>query len=320
MKNLFFTLMLLVAFGTTVNAQYDYWPYLEKATARADYIKWKQKYRDSITQNHITQAITVKKIFDKKGNISRSVTKSELQFDAKGDIISVIEYDRKGRLKYKLLLTYYDNGIPRTSKKYNAQGNFVRGWEITLDDEGQMVKRTSYWKKEDKIAWGEEFTYNQAGNVIKSHNFDDEGKTYVTVEYDYYNDNSPKETRTYNKKGKLKTVLKYDCQPTGTLANGKKTDTSTVCTKSVYDADSNRIDTRETIKQDGKVWRSRQAYQYKYAYSPNGKISEFYYSGYRKMKNGYRDVYTYNDKGEKLSITRYDYKNRLKHETCELIR
>jgi hypothetical protein len=340
MKNLLFTLILLVAFGTTANAQYDYWPYLEKAKERKNYIEWRAKFRDSILQNHISYSTTVKKIYNKKGIATRSITKSELQFDAKGDVISAAEYDNKGRLTNKLILTYYDNGIPRTSKRYDAKGNFVRGWEIELNDKGLMTKRTSFWKKEGKIAWGQDFEYNAEGNIIKCRNFDNKNNIYVTVEYDYYNDGSPKETRTYNKKGKLKTVLKYDCQPTGTLANGKKTDTSTVCTKSVYDADSNRIDTREVIMQNGKIWRhitivnrigqiiesksidtkGRQAYQYKYAYYTDGKIKEFYYSGFKRWQKGYKDVYTYNENNQRTTTTRYNKSDRILYEVRELTR
>lgn len=335
MKKLIPILFFIALFTSPALAQrfYQDWPQIESKTSHAEYSKWAQKNRDSIVQNNIHTAVTYVQQFDKNGNIEGSQLRKEEHYDSIGDIRVLLVYNHKGQFRYKYQYTYSPEGIPTNQKVYNRKGKFVRGWHLTLNSDGLITKREIFAENENNAFRSEELEYNADARIIKKRFFDKKGRTTYTVEYDYYPDGNKQETRTYNKKGKLKNVVKYDCLPTGTLNNGRKADTTTVCNKSVYDADSNRIETYEIIKQNGKVWRSvntvnkkgqyiaytyidpkeKTVYDYTRNYTDKGIVTEFniQYYGRRSKHWSYRETYEYTNNGRNKISNHYNYKNRL---------
>lgn len=335
MKKLIPILFFIALFTTPALAQrfYQDWPQIESKTSHAEYSKWAQKNRDSIVQNNIHTAVTYVQQFDKNGNIEGSQLRKEEHYDSIGDIRILLVYNHKGKFRYKYQYTYSPEGIPTNQKIYDRKGKFLRGWHLTLNNEGLVIKREMFWKNEDKADWGEEIEYNADGKATKRRHFDGKGKTTYTVEYDYYPDGNKQETRTYNKKGKLKNVVKYDCLPTGILNNGRKADTTTVCNKSVYDADSSRIETHEVIQQNGKVWRSvntvnkkgqyiayayidpkgRTVYDYTRKFDDKGNVTEFEIHHYRRRSRhwSYRETYLNTNDGKYEITSHYNHKNQL---------
>lgn len=335
MKKLIPILFFIILFTNTALAQryYQDWPYLETKASFEDISKRVQKNRDSILEKGVSTAITYSQQFNEKGNIASSRVIKEDLYDSVGDIRLRLIYSYKGNLNYRFEFTYTPSGIPTDQKIYDRKGKFLRGWHLTFNNEGLVIKREMFWKKEDKADWGEEIEYNADGKAIKRRHFDRKGKTTYTVEYDYYPDGNKQETRTYNKKGKLKNVVKYDCLPTGTLNNGRNADTTTVCNKSVYDADSNRIETYEVIQQNGKVSRSvntinkkgqyiayayidpkgKTVYDYTRKFDNEGNVTEFEIHHYRRRSRhwSYRETYLNTDDGKSEITSHYNYKNQL---------
>lgn len=335
MKKLIPILFFILLFTAPALAQryYQDWPHIETKTSSEDYIRWAQKIRDSVKEKGVSTTITYYQHFDKNGNIEATSLRDESHYDSIGDLREKLEYSHKGTLLFRTKYTYAPSGIPTDQKIYTRKGKFLRGWHITLNNEGLITKREVFWKNEDKADWSEEIEYNADGKAIKKRHIDEKGRTTYTVEYDYYPDGNKQETRTYNKKGKLENVVKYDCQPTGTLNNGRKADTTTVCNKSVYDADSNRIETHEIIEQNGKVWRSvntvnkkgqyigyayinpkgETVYSYTRKFDDNGWVVEFTinYPSRKKQHLSYRETFVRTNNGKNVTTTHYNYKNSL---------
>ena len=335
MKKLIPILFFIALFTTPALAQryYQDWPYLETKASLEGYSKWAQKNRDSILEKGVSTAITYSQQFDEKGNIEGARVRQEDHYDSIGDVRVRLLYSYKGNLHRRYEFTFAPSGIPTDQKIFDRKGKFLRGWHLTLNNDGLVTKREMFWKKEDKTNWGEEIEYNADGRAIKRRHFDEKGRTTYTVEYDYYPDGNKQETRTYNKKGKLKNVVKYDCLPTGILNNGRKADTTTVCNKSIYDADSNRIETNEVIKQNGKVWRSvntvnkkgqyiayayinpkgETVYDYTRKFDDEGNVIEFDIHYYRRRSRhwSYRETYLNTNDGKYEITSHYNHKNQL---------
>ncbi|HYG15323.1 MAG TPA: hypothetical protein VEC12_06170, partial [Bacteroidia bacterium] len=291
------------------------------------FLKYQQKDRDSILKNNIKHVISYNKLFNgKKGKLKRSVLASEHVYDEKGDLVSYSEYTNKGKLRYTVKYTYAANGQVSSMRMYGPSGKFKRGWKATFNSAGMVERCDNYWKKEDKLAWGYTCEYNADTLKVKEQHYDDNGNT-VKIERDYYPDKQLKETRTYNKKGKLKRTIKYDCSPMGTTDDKAKT--LSVCSKTSYDADSNRIETKEVTRKN-KVWRDVwkynrqnqlieyisindkgiQQYRYTYKYNEKGQLSELNFGG-KKNRYTFTNVYEYAPGGQRTLIRYQDEKNRV---------
>lgn len=296
--------ILLMLFGLTFTLQsqiyYCYAP--SSPDDLRHYLKYQQKDRDSILENKISHVISYNKLYNgKKGQLKRSVLASEHVYDNRGDLVNYSEYNNKGKLRFTVSYTYAENGMRTGMKMYDRDGKFIRGWKATLNNTG-MVERCKYYrKKEDRLAWAYTCEYNADTLKVKELQFNSKGRQDYLVERDYYPNRELKETRTY-KKGKLKRVIKYDCTPIGETADKSKT--SAICMKTSYDADSNRVETKE-VTHKGKIWRNV------WKYNKLGQMTEFT-SIDHKGQQQYRYNYTFNDMG-KVSGRSYFRKNRLMH-------
>lgn len=340
MKNILTLLVFLFSLLSTSLAQSYFWPDLYTAEKTREHLKRQQQERDSILKNKFTAVTHYLRLYDNKGLLIRAVVDYEAKYNHQGDLVLENSYNQKGKLKYRCEYGYEANGFRSSFKKYNRKGKFERGWKYTFNSQGLVDSMIHYWKKDGKVSWGQKYTYNADSNVIKITNFEGDGKVYITVERDYFPDNQLKETRTYNKKGKLKSVIKYDCTPIGTLANGRRNDTATQCKKTEYDADNNKIITTEITDKKGKTWRyiakynkddkmleytsinhkGKQSFKYTYAYNGQGRVSQSAYTFYNKPKRGFSYSYEYNATGQQTSIKGYNYKNVLMYDIVKLMR
>lgn len=340
MKNLFTLLVFLFVIQGATNAQNYYWPNIYTAETTREHIKYKQRERDSILKNKITEVTNYNRFYDDKGRLTRTFVDYEAKYNQNGDLVSENIYGNKGKLRQSFVYGYEPNGLQSSFKKYNRKGKFERGWKYTFNSMGLVDSMIHFWKKEGKVSWGQSYIYNADSNVIKIINFDDNKKIYVTIERDYYPHKQLKETRTYNKKGKLKSVIKYDCTPIGTLANGRRSDTTSQCKKTEYDADNNKIVTTEITNKKGKTWRyiskynkedkmleyssidhkGRMQVKYTYTYNAQGWLAHSVYTFYKKPKRGFSYSYEYNANGQQTLIKGYDYKNELMYDIVKLMR
>jgi hypothetical protein len=334
-----FVFVLLFATATYSQSEY-YWFTPGDAQAVKMYIEQRAQIRDSIIKNNIRNVTNYQKQYDKKGNVIRSVVASEETYDNNGDLVVKSFNDYKGRPIYTCYYTYNTVGLQTAFKKIDKNGKYINGWEYTISTSNLVEKRTFYRKKENKVSWSETITYNDKGQPSKTVNTDSKGVVSSSIENDYYSDGSKKEVRHYGKKGKLKSVVKYDCLSIGIVSNNKNKDTASTCTKSTYDADSNKIITNETVYPNGKMWRSisiinkqgkliewksinpkgEEAYKETRVYNDKGLEIQHIYSSKRYKPHNYRLEYLYNDKGQKTVTKHYNRDNLLLFESYQSIR
>lgn len=337
-KIILFVFVLL--FATAAYSQDNYnWFTPANAKALKLYIEKRAKHRDSIIKNNIRNVTIYQKQYDKKGNVLRNVVVSEETYDNKGDLVVKSFYDYKGQPKHTFYYTYNEIGLQTGFKKIDKKGKFISGWECTVNANNLIEKNVYYSKKEKKVSWSETITYNDSGLPTKNIYTNKNGKIFSSIETEYHADGSKKEVRHYGKKGKLISVIKYDCLAIGIASNSKNKDTVSHCTKSTYDADSNQIFTSEYLYPNGKMWRSitiinkqgklvewksinpkgQVAYQETHTYNDKGlEISHTFISKKYKPHN-YRHEYVYDKNGQKILTKRYNRKNRLLYESYQLI-
>lgn len=328
--------VLLFATATYSQSEY-YWFTPGDAQAVKMYIEKRAQIRDSIIKNNIRNVTSYNKQYDKKGNVTRTVVASEETYDNKGDLVVKSFYDYKGRPTYTCYYTYNAVGLQTAFKKVDKKGNYLNGWEYTINTNNLVEKRTFYRKKENKVSWAESITYNGEGQPLKTVNTNEKGVVFSSIENDYNTDGSKKEVRQYGKKGKLKSVVKYDCLAIGIVSNNK--DTASTCTKSTYDADSNQIITNETVYPNGKMWRSisiinkqgkliewksinpkgQEAYKETHIYNEKGLEIQHTFSSNKYKPHNYRIEYEYNDAGQNTVTRRYNRDNVLLYESYRLI-
>ncbi|KAB2913104.1 MAG: hypothetical protein F9K23_17920 [Bacteroidetes bacterium] len=338
-KIILFVFVLLFATATYSQSEY-YWFTPGDAQAVKMYIEKRSQIRDSIIKNNIRNVTTYYKQFDKKGNITRNVVATEETYDNKGDLVVKSFYDYKGRPKYTCYYTYNSSGIQTAFKKFDKKGNYISGWEYIVNANNLVEKRTFYNKKESAVSWSESITYNDAGQPTKTVHTNKKGKVFSSIETDYYTDGNKKEVRHYGKKGKLISVVKYDCLAVGVISNNKNSDTAASCTKSTYDADSNKIITNEIVYPNGKMWRSisiinkqgkliewksinpkgEEAYKETHTYNDKGLEITHTFTSSKYTPHNYRLEYVYDDKGQNTVTKRYNRKNILLYETHKFIR
>lgn len=333
MKKLLVLALISFLLSNIMLAQTHHWANIHHSETRKHYTAFQQKSRDSIVNNNISKAVEFVKYYTKKGKLKRSIVGYEKYYDSLGNLIKENNYTRKGKLYRTYTHGYNADGVETSYRSYNAKGKLLSGWDLSFNDKGLLSKATSYKRKEGQILWIQQYEYNNDSNAIKIQSLNKKGEVIYTTEYDYYEDGQKKEVRSYNKKGKLKSVLKYDCLPTGVLANGKKTDTLTVCLKDNIDEDGNSIYTVERMQKNGKIVRSitkiskdkkysevsfinhkdQLMFKRTYAYDSKGRLNQtklFYPKNSRRYKH-LRYVIQRSDDNKQLITEKYGYKNRL---------
>ncbi len=333
MKKLLTLFLLCFLLVKASHAQLPYWANIHHSETRKYYTKFQQEKRDSIAGLNITKSVEYAKYYNKKEKLKRIAVREESFYDSLGNLIQENIYTYRGKLFRTYKYGHNTDGVQTSYRSYNVRGKLLRGWDLSFNDKGLMSKATVYSKKEGNVSWIQLYEYNADSNAIKIQSLNKKGEVRYTTEYEYYEDGQKKEVRTYNKKGKLKSVIKYDCLPTGVLANGKRTDTTTVCYKDNIDEDGNTIYTVERMQQNGKVIRSitkvspdkkysevsfinhkgKLTNKSTYTYSENGLLKErtYYYSQNSKRNQFVRYTFDWSDSKKQFTTSRYGYKNRL---------
>lgn len=306
-KLLTFVLFAFLFINLTI-AQSSVRANIEFSQTRKHYAEFQQQQRDSIVKKNTRKTVKYVKYYNKKGKLKRSTLREEGYYDSLGNLIQQNTYTFKGKLYRNYKFGYDAKGIQTSYRSYNSKGKLLRGWDLSFNEKGLMNKATHYKKKEGRISWVELFEYNADSNVIKTQNANKKNEVYITLEYVYQEDGQKKEVRKYNKRGKLKSVIKYDCLPTGIQSNSKKADTTTVYYKDNIDEDGNAIYTTERIQQNGKVVRAITMV------SPDKKYSEYSFINHKNQLL-FKRTYTSDNNGHLIETSLYYPKNskRNKH-------
>lgn len=163
-------------------------------------------------------------------------------------------------------------------------------------NEKSLLVRTDYQRKSRNQPGSYcVFTYNGMGKKTSSECFNKKGKSESRNEFDYWENGSRKESRYY-RKGKLKYVYTYECDPKGE-AQKPKTEQINYCTKKTMNNDGSFIEIVET-KEKNKVRKIV------YTYAADSSLVK-YESYNMKGKLNYFSQYTYYEGGKKLKSYTY---------------
>lgn len=258
--------------------------------------------------------VTLLKISDNKlSSISilrkdKEVPLLVLEYNTFGKINSLILINNNGTKNHSIEFTYNNKGLKTGKKIINKRGKIINNSEFKFDSNDNLIKRINYKKSKITSKWIHE--YDENGDKIS--------------------------TRSYNKKGNLKSEFTYDCNPEGRNVE-KKVDYKLVCSSTESTKDF-LIKTDEQNNLRGKVTRTIKTYlaadtsivemkkydhkdrlNYKYNYSPSGKMTD--YEWHKRGKLLSTNHWEYNDdkfisrqyywKGKPKSRLEYIYKDEL---------
>lgn len=160
-------------------------------------------------------------------------------------------YNKKGKVKEQWTTNYsFNDGGSLVRYASYLEDKLVRSWNYFYSDSGEIIRHekldgkgrvnelveqefsthgiTSYrsYNKKQKEVRRNDYAYNLSGQLKEQRNYKN-GKVSSWMIHEYYENGEKQSTTYYNKRGKLKDVWEYSCDPRGVEV--KKSDTNTVC-------------------------------------------------------------------------------------------
>lgn len=200
-----------------------------------------KKNQDSLIKVHHIETQKVYK-YDKNGN---RVLYSISTFDSTQNEFSIWKLNNKRTSSESQLVSgshrvYQWKTWGSEKKQYNSY--------VTIEDKKKLENKIVL--KRNKIKSRTQYFWNAAGRLDSLYYFKKNSPTPNSVTHYMYNaDGKMIESRIY-KKGTLKSIRKFDCQPLGKIE--KKVETSTSCENIEMDENGNKIKVSEFTNDKGK--------------------------------------------------------------------
>jgi hypothetical protein len=202
----------------------------------------------SMAANHYRSMTRTLHQYNKKGALKKRSDTFAFTYDDKGFLTTLYETNSKNKKSEKYDYVFKDSMI--MGYNYYKNGKLFRSYEITRNSNKKI---TDMVKKNSK-----------GGIILKQHtDFDDVGKMLTriayydknnkekkAIEYSYHEDNTMKQAKEY-RKGKLKRVWNYTCDPKG--ADEKKVKEMKVCKNVNVDENGNRVESNRIVNPKGEV-------------------------------------------------------------------
>ncbi len=217
--------------------------------------------------------------YDKYGNVAEFINRNKhgkmtsynsYVFNDKNQYIQYTQLDRKERLSFHMANSFDKNGdctdiwfFYRSSSPSHKVQRF--------DSSHRMVEMI-YKYKNDKVS--------------------------SRFEFSYYDDGSKKQTKEYDRKGKIVHTWNFDCNPVGKLEAKKFKDTTKICVRYEKDKDGNPIKIKEEFIKQGNLVREVEKYD-----SRDNLLDEAYYDKQGRISS--HITYTYNSNGRMVSYISY---------------
>lgn len=243
MKNLTLTSVLLLILFSGVAQQKNYKPYYNEGEPWV-FEKYNYNAIETIQDSLIKlNKVETKKTFalDKKGN---KVLESITSFDEDNSYSLNNLTKRKVYFKSKLTSNNHKVYHWKAWGKNNSQYNTY----TTIKGAKYLESKIVIWK--NKILSRQVYFWSESGMVDSSHFYYKKSTQPTTITHYIYKDDKLIETKSY-KKGELKQVKKYDCEPLGEVE--KKVKTSKSCKNIEFDEDGNKIIVVEFTDNNGKT-------------------------------------------------------------------
>jgi hypothetical protein len=278
--------LLLFLFGTFfANAQYPF--------SQLVFTKNNNSYSQSNARLNKTKTIEITHF---KKNTEKVSNKNYYEYLPNGNFVEI----RNSKRKTVQYFQWKNDSL--LLKHITIRKGDTSYYEInSYDENGKKIQTINLDGKRPKVYHITENSYNTSGKLIKSTGFDKNKKVKYHYEYDFYENGTPMETRLYNKKGKLKSVYTYTCDPKGEVEKDIKK--VNYCTSKTMHPDGSFFEVVET-QEKGKMRRNV------YSYSADSLLIK-YENFDLKGKCKYTTIYTYNQNKKLLTYQRYKGTNKL---------
>lgn len=238
----FFTLVFASLFYLT-NAQT--YPWLNNFYAE---IPGQQELLDSaIAANNYHSKTRVFTRFNKKGASRKDQEIAVFKYDDKGFLTVYEETHTKSKKSEKYEYFYKDSLL--SSYNHYKNNKLVKRYEIAWYKSNKV---SDVIKKNGKntVVMKQHNDYNENLNLSKTAVYDKNGKEKKAIEYTYYDAKAMKQAKEY-RKGKLKKIWNYTCDPAG--VKEEKVKEMKICKNVNVDENGNRVETNRIVNPKGEV-------------------------------------------------------------------
>ena len=202
----------------------------------------------SMAANHYHSRTNTLTQFDKKGTKKKRNYEFSFQYDDKGFMTSMFESNSKNKKTQKYEYTYKDSFL--IGYKLYKNGKLERDYEIIRNVKHKI---TDIVKKDGKgkIILKQHNDFDEKINMLtRIAYYDKNNKETKAVEYSYYEGDNMKQAKEY-RKGRLKRIWNYTCDPKGT--DEKKVKEMKVCKNVNVDENGNRVESNRIVNPKGEV-------------------------------------------------------------------
>lgn len=239
----FFTL-LFAAFFYNVNAQtYPWLGYLYNEIPNKT-----ELWDSSMAANHYHSRTGILTKYNKKGSSKKRIETFAFTYDDKGFLIGLYETNSKNKKSEKYEYIFKDSVI--MGYRYYKNDKLHRTYEITRNSKKKitdLVKKNS----KNEVILRQHNDFDESINMMtRIAYYDKNNKEKKAIEYSYYEGKNMKQAKEY-RKGKLKKIWNYTCDPKGT--DEKKVKEMKVCKNVNVDENGNRVESNRIVNHKGEI-------------------------------------------------------------------
>jgi hypothetical protein len=316
---LFTAILLLVSSARTQNTEYAFIRYLHWGYYGYTYTSKESK--EKLAKAGVS-GYTSTSVKEKDKYVSAVIT-----YDKNGNTSSCQNYNKKGKIGSFYIYEYNSDNLMVSELCKNSKGKEIQKLTVTYDQLKNTIEE-SYIKKGELTA--KTVSKYDSTRLLESSYYKkgkpDYSKKWV---YSYYPDKTRKSSVIYDAKGKVLYTWNYECKPEGELQSKHK-DTTDVCKKIDYDSAGNKTITLRKFDEKGKAYKVVSVYDkndkmiqylsyntkdqldYSYKYTPGAQnIGESV--TYKKGKENYRYLYSYDDNNNLISTFGYHKGEQINH-------
>lgn len=165
---------------------------------------WAQNSAKSLHNRQVKSVYMRVEDSEKEKNNARNFTR----YDAKGNVIEYIEFDKDSLPTKWQQFSYHKNGEVLTEKNLSAKGNVKKITTFDYNHLEQCVNETTT-DEDGKLKSKTLISYNGMGDKMQEITTDEKGNTIETKLYEYDNKGLMTLRKTLNSKGEVINTKKY---------------------------------------------------------------------------------------------------------------
>jgi hypothetical protein len=205
-------------------------------------------YDSSIAANHYSSMTRTLTRYSKKGKPRKRTSTFTFTYDDKGYLTSLYETNSANKKSEKYEYAYKDSFPSRYSRYKN--GKLAIQYDI-MRNSGKRITDLIKKNSKGKVILRQHTDFDPNTNYItRIVIYDKNNQEKKAIEYTWYEGKTMKQAKEY-RKGKLKKVWDYSCDPKG--IDEKKVKEIKVCKNVNVDENGNRVESNRIVNHKGEV-------------------------------------------------------------------